>query len=147
MASKSRKEHIIHLRGVLKRLRSAALVLNLPKCTFGRSSVDFLGHLVSPQGIRPLAAKVEALHSHPQPNTLKELQQFLGLLNFYRRFLPSTAKMLAPPHRGPEGLPSESHKDPVVGCHADRLQPGQEQPLHHGRAVPPLPSGQTGSGG
>ena len=79
VASKSHKEHIVHLREVLNKLRSAGLVLNLPKCTFGRSSVDFLGHLVSSQGIRPLAAKVEALCGHPQLNTIKELKQFLGL--------------------------------------------------------------------
>ena len=86
----------MHLREVLNKLRSAGLVLNLPKCTFGRSSVDFLGHLVSSHGIRPLAAKVEALCGHPQLNTVKELQQFLGLLNFYRRFILSAAKVLVP---------------------------------------------------
>ena len=64
VSSKSCKEHIIHLREVLKRLRSVGLVLNLSKCTFGRSSMDFLGHLVSSQGIRPMAAKVEALCCH-----------------------------------------------------------------------------------
>ena len=82
VASKSCKEHIIHLREVLNRLRSAGLVLNLSKCNFGHSSVDFQGHLASSQGINTLAAK--------------ELQQFLGLLNFYRRFLPSTTKVLTP---------------------------------------------------
>ena len=47
VANKSRKEHIPHLKEVLNRLRLAGLVLNLPKCTFGHSSMDFLGHLVS----------------------------------------------------------------------------------------------------
>ena len=68
--------------------------------------MDFLGHLVSSQGIRPLAAKVEALRGHPQPNTIKELQQSLGLLNFYRRFLPSTAKVLAPLTEALRGSPA-----------------------------------------
>ena len=95
VASKSRKEHIVHLREVLIKLRSAGLVLNLSKCNFGLSSVDFLGHLVSSQGIRPLAAKVEALRGHPQPNTVKELQQLMGL-NFDRRFFPSAARVLNP---------------------------------------------------
>jgi len=106
VASKSRKEHMVHLREVLNKLRSAGLVLNLPKCTFGRSSVDFLGHLVSSQGIRPLATKVEALRGHPQPSTVKELQQFLGLLNFYRRFIPSAAKVLAPLTEALKGSPA-----------------------------------------
>ena len=106
MASKSRKEHIVHLREVLKKLRSAGLVLNLPKRTFCCSSVDFLGHVVSSQGIHPLAAKVEALRGHPQPNTVKELQQFLGLLNFYRKFLPSTAMVLDPLTEALNGSPA-----------------------------------------
>ena len=97
---------MVHLREVLIKLRSAGLILNLPKCTFGCSSVDFLGHLVSSQGIRPLAPEVEALHSHPQPNTIKDLQQFLGLLNFYRRFLPYVAKVLAPLTEALKGFPA-----------------------------------------
>ena len=106
VASKSCKEHIVDLREVLNRLRLADLVLNLPKCTFGCSSVDFLGHLVSSsEGIRPLAAKVEALRSHPQANTIKELQQFLGLLNLYIRFIPRAAKVLAPFTEALKGSP------------------------------------------
>ena len=71
MASKSRKEHIIHLREVLNRLRSAGLVLSLPKCTFGCSSVDSLDHQVSSQGIYLGGQRVNALCGHPQPNTVK----------------------------------------------------------------------------
>ena len=85
----------------------AGLVLNLLKCTFGHSSVDFLFHLVSSQGICSLATKVEALHCHPQPNTIKELQQFLGLLNFYKGFLPSAAKVLAPLTEALKGSPTD----------------------------------------
>ena len=74
IASKSRKEQAGHLREVLRGLRAAGLVLNVPKCTFARSTVEFLGHQVSASGIRPLLGKVEALHLHPQPSNIKELQ-------------------------------------------------------------------------
>ena len=65
------KEYINQLREVLSRVGTGGLVLNLPKCTFSHSSVDFLGHHVSPQGIHPVAANVEALYSHPWLNTVK----------------------------------------------------------------------------
>ena len=84
IASKSRQEHASHLQEVLRRLCAAGLVLNVPKCTFAFSTVEFLGYQVSASGIRQLPGKVEALHLHPQPSNIKELQGFLGLLNFYR---------------------------------------------------------------
>ena len=76
------QEYLLHLQEVLQRLQQAGLILNLAKCTFARSSVEFLGHQVNSSGIRPLAAKVEALHYHLLPAIVKELQQFLSLLNF-----------------------------------------------------------------
>ena len=106
VASRDWREHLIHLREVFRRLQQAGLILNLAKCTFGRTSVDFLGHQVSGSGIRPLADKVEALRRHPCPTTVKELQQFLGLLNFYRRFIPGAAKTLAPLTEELKGSPS-----------------------------------------
>ena len=110
VASRNRWEHLIHLQEVFRRLQQAGLILNLAKCTFGQISVDFLGHQVSSSGIRPLANKVEALHHHPRPATVKELQQFLGLLNFYRRFIPGAAKTLAPLTEELKGSPSGSTK-------------------------------------
>ena len=74
VASRDRQEHLLHLQEVLCRPQEAGLVLNLAKCTFGKSSVEFLGHQVSSSGISPLADKVAALHRHPQPVTVKELQ-------------------------------------------------------------------------
>jgi RNase H-like domain found in reverse transcriptase len=56
--------------------------------------VEFLGHLVSSSGVRPLSSHVEAIREFPRPSTVKELQKFLGLLNFYRRFVPCAAQLL-----------------------------------------------------
>jgi hypothetical protein len=63
---------------------------------FAVTSVKFLGHMVSESGIKPLPRHVTAIQEFPQPTDIKQLQQFLGLVNFYRRFLPSVAKTLKP---------------------------------------------------
>ena len=110
VASRNRQEHLLHLREIFRRLKQAGLILNLAKCTFSRPSVEFLGHQVCSSGIRPLTAKVEALRRHPKPATVKELQQFLGLLNFYRRFIPGAAKTLAPLTEQLKGAPAGSSK-------------------------------------
>ena len=75
VANRNRQEHLLHLRKVFHQLKQAGLILNLAKCTFGRPSVEFLGHQVCSGGICPLAAKVEALRRHPRLATVKELQQ------------------------------------------------------------------------
>ena len=72
--------------------------------------MEFLGHQVCSSGIRPLADKVEALRRHPWPATVKELLQFLGLLNFYRRFIPGAAKTLAPLTEVLKGSPTGSSR-------------------------------------
>ncbi len=95
VASPDAATHLEHLRAVFQRLQQAGLQLNVAKCSFSRGAVDFLGHRISAAGSRPLADKVVAITKHPLPNTVRELQQFLGMLNFYRRFLPSGARLLA----------------------------------------------------
>jgi hypothetical protein len=74
-------------------LREYGLVLNAKKCVFGQSVVEFLGRSVS---ARPLEDKTAAIRSFPQPTTVKELQGFLGTVNFSRRLLPGAIKILAP---------------------------------------------------
>jgi cytoskeleton-associated protein 5 len=63
---------------------------------FGCSSTKFLGHKVSAAGVYPLPDRVAALRRFPRPNTVRELQAFLGLFNFYRRFVPAEAATLKP---------------------------------------------------
>jgi hypothetical protein len=72
------------------------LVINAEKCIFGVPSIDFLGHRVDAAGVTPLPQYVSAVVDFPQPSTVKELQAFLGMLNFYRRFLPAIADILRP---------------------------------------------------
>jgi len=68
------------------------------KCNFGQTEVKFLGYLVTPRGIQPLPTRVQALQDFPLPKTAKELRRFLGMINFYRRFIPEAAKKQAPIH-------------------------------------------------
>jgi hypothetical protein len=88
--------HTIHLRQLFTRLREHGLVINVEKCVFGASSIQFLGHHLSAEGVEPLPENVSAVTDFPRPSTVKELQMFLGMVNFYRRFLPGAARALKP---------------------------------------------------
>lgn len=96
VASSSTEEHEEHLRLLFDRLRSYGLVVNSGKCVFGVPTIDFLGHHITPDGITPLDDKVQAVRDFPQPTSLRKLREFLGLLNFHRRFIPDCARILQP---------------------------------------------------
>jgi hypothetical protein len=70
------------------------LVINLEKCVFAMDSLEFLGHVVSSQGAKLVTSYVEAVEKRPPTATIRELQVFLGLVNFYRRFQPRVAVTL-----------------------------------------------------
>ncbi|GFX40615.1 transposon Tf2-11 polyprotein [Trichonephila clavipes] len=86
------EEHRSHLRTIFQRLSSYGLKLNISKCVFGVTELIFLGHLITPDGIKPLPDKVQVVLDYKQPETVGSLRKFLGLLNFYRRFLPKAAE-------------------------------------------------------
>ncbi|GFU15623.1 transposon Tf2-9 polyprotein [Trichonephila clavipes] len=90
--SENAEEHRSHLRTIFNRLRSYGLKLNISKCVFGVTELIFLGHLITPDGIKPLPDKVQAVLHYKQPETVGSLRNFLGLLIFYRRFLPKAAE-------------------------------------------------------
>jgi hypothetical protein len=90
IASKDLSEHMRHLRLVFEILQNAGLQINPAKCTFSVSSLTFLGHNVDSSGISPMEKHVKALTDFPPPSDLKQLQRFLGLINFYRRYTPTT---------------------------------------------------------
>ena len=89
-------EHQQHLRPIFERLSHHGIIINAQKCTFGASSVQFLGHLVDHDGIHPLQTKVQAIVDFPQPTSRRQLRTFLGLINFYHRFIPGCARILHP---------------------------------------------------
>ena len=94
--SKNKEEHEQHLRQVLQRLKDNQLYARLSKCTFFTNSIEYLGHIVDGDGLRPNPQLVQALMDFPQPRTLKELQSFLGLANYYRKFIANFSHIALP---------------------------------------------------
>jgi len=92
-------EHLRRLDLLFQRLRSANLKLKPSKCQLLRTSVAFLGHVVSGQGVGTDPEKIVAVKDWPCPISLKEVQSFLGLAGYYRRFVPAYAERAAPLHR------------------------------------------------
>ena len=72
------------------------LVVNPKKCVLGKSSLEFIGHCVTSSGVRPLQERVQHITDFPRPQSTKSLKEFLGMLNFYRRFVPQAAAILNP---------------------------------------------------
>lgn len=97
--SENMQLHEQHLREVLSLLRKNGLIVRPDKCVFGVKTVEFLGHQLSSAGIRPLPSKVDVVQKYPTPTTVKELQSFLGMVNYYHRFLPMAADHMAPLYR------------------------------------------------
>ena len=89
--SKSVEEHLAHLEEVFRRLREANIKLNPKKCSFGKKNVEYLGHVVTPDGVIPNPEKVRVVRDFPIPKNLKELRAFMGLGNYYRRFVKDFA--------------------------------------------------------
>ena len=96
VASSTADQHMQDLRQVFERLRLNGLSINPAKCCWAAPSVKYLGHLVDAQGIRPLPKHVETIRQFQPPNSRESLSRFLGLLNFYRPFLPNLAEVVRP---------------------------------------------------
>ena len=103
VASRSSQEHAQHLEQLFKLLSANGLVINKAKCIFGAEELDFLGHHVSAIGIAPLPDRVAALRDSKPPQNRTGLQRFLGMINYYHRFLPGLAPILAPLHAQASG--------------------------------------------
>ncbi|GFS72365.1 hypothetical protein TNCV_1827631 [Trichonephila clavipes] len=104
VASSSPEEHLQHLQILFTRLQQYGLSLKPSKCIFGVTTIKFLGFKVSESGIEPLSDRVDCILNFPQPTTLTQLRRFLGLFNFYRRFVPKAAHLLAPLNKFLEGI-------------------------------------------
>lgn len=96
VASENKLQHENHLRTVFKRLDQFGLLLNVNKCIFGAEQIDFLGYSISSTDTKPLPQKVQAILNYKKPHTVKELRKFLGMINFYRHFLPNAAENQIP---------------------------------------------------
>ena len=92
--SRSAEEHMSHVCQVLQRLHDHGVVINPAKCQFGAAELEYLGHRVNSSGIYPLEERVTAIQNFACPTTYRKLCEFLGLMNFYHRFLPHCATLL-----------------------------------------------------
>ena len=101
--SKTVEEHLQHLRIILQRLREYGLILHPQKCSLAKAEMEFLGHSLSSEGVTPTKDKVAAITRFPTPKTIKSLQEFVGMITYYHRFLPGIAKILAPLHNALSG--------------------------------------------
>ena len=90
------EDHVANLEKVMSRLQDAQLTLRLSKCTFFKNSVKFLGHIISSEGLKPQPEKVDAINAITLPKTVKELQSFLGMTNYYRKFIRNYADIATP---------------------------------------------------
>ncbi|GFX73389.1 hypothetical protein TNCV_5089431 [Trichonephila clavipes] len=116
VASSSPEEHFLqHLQILFTRLQQYGLSLKPSKCIFGVTTIKFLGFKVSESGIEPLSDRVDCILNFPQPTTLTQLRRFLGLFNFYRRFVPKAAHLLAPLNKFLEGI-KNFKKSKKVSC-------------------------------
>ncbi|CAH8639289.1 unnamed protein product [Schistosoma guineensis] len=96
IASSNVDEHYQHLTLLFQRLSDNGIVVNPDKCELGKREIIFLGHVIKQEGILPCEDKVQAIKEYNEPSSLKELKAFLGLVNFYRRFIPHAAERLRP---------------------------------------------------
>jgi hypothetical protein len=94
--SRSKEEHEEHLRIVLQLLRDHQLYVKFSKCEFYIKEVPFLGHVVSPEGITVDPSKVKEVLEWKLPTMVSEVRSFLGLADYYRRFIPNFSKITKP---------------------------------------------------
>jgi transposase InsO family protein len=87
----NQEEHDIRLKKVFNRAREVNLKLNKDKCNFGANEVKFLGHIFNGQGVKPDNDKVRAIVDMPSPKSVKDLQRFLGMLNYLSSYIPNLA--------------------------------------------------------
>ena len=92
------EEHLEHLQLVIEWLEEAKLKLKPVKCQFIRKEVDYLGHVLTPEGLKVNARLVEAVTNFPKPQGVTEVRRFLGLASYYLRFVPQFSKITQPLH-------------------------------------------------
>ena len=99
MSGKNDKEHLRNLEAVMQALKEAGLTLNPSKCSFMKGQVTYCGHIISKEGLQPMASNVDAVLKAPVPTNVSQLKSFLGMANYYHSFLPNLATVSEPLHQ------------------------------------------------
>lgn len=94
--STSLQEHMVNLQKVFQRLRESNFKIQLDKSEFLKLETAYLGHIISKDGIKPNPDKISAIQNYPLPKTATEIKRFLGLLGYYRKFIPDFARITKP---------------------------------------------------
>ncbi|KAA0039461.1 Ty3/gypsy retrotransposon protein [Cucumis melo var. makuwa] len=94
--SRNEEEHALHLRKVLAVLRQHELYANQKKCHFAQEKIEYLGHVISGEGVAVDPEKIKVISDWPQPTNVKETRGFLGLTGYYRRFVRNYGTIAAP---------------------------------------------------
>ena len=137
VATATDEDHLQVLRQVLQLLKDNGLVLNLAQCEFFQDTISFLGHKVHSGGVEPLAVHVDTITNSLPPLTPKELQRFLGMINFYCRFIPASACTLHPLTEALKGNPKGLSWTAEMQTTAVRVALAATVPLTH-----PLPTAE-----
>ena len=94
--SKTAEEHLLCIRKVFAKLRSAKLSMKLSKCHFFSKDIQYLGHILNTKGIHLLPSKTQAIQKMYPPTTPKQVCAFLGLVGYYRKFIKNFTKIAKP---------------------------------------------------
>ena len=98
VSGKTKEDHDDNVRAVLKRLDDTGIRVNEEKCRFGLEQVEYLGYIIKDVGLQPITEKVDAIQKLPQPNDVTQLRAFLGMINYYGKFLKNLSTTLGPLH-------------------------------------------------
>ena len=109
--SKTMDEHLQHLKQVFDKLREHKLQASKGKCAFAQPQLQFLGHVISEKGLHPDPALVQAILDWPVPKTVKQIQSFLGLAGYYRKFIAHFSTIAAPISELTHGVTPSANPD------------------------------------
>jgi hypothetical protein len=94
--SRTEEEHVTHVKEVLQRLREYSLYVNLKKCEWHTDSTEYLGYVITPEGVTIDPERVKTIQEWPTPATVREIRVFIGFMNYYRRFIANFSKLALP---------------------------------------------------
>ncbi|GBM00450.1 Transposon Ty3-I Gag-Pol polyprotein [Araneus ventricosus] len=126
--SSTEDEHSEHLKVVFSRLEQYGLRINLGKSVMGVNQLEFLGYMITPEGSKPLPAKLNVILNYRLPETIHQLRTFLGLINFYRRYIKDAAKNQAVLHEYLKALFTDA-SDYAVGSVLQQFEEDSWKPL------------------
>ena len=111
--SRTLEEHLHRLKAVISKLRAASLKLKPTKCDLFQQHINYLGHVISKEGVSTDPDKIKAVTEWPQPTTVTEVRSFLGFMSYYKRFIPNFSKVAKPVNKllqNVKGTPSQKKR-------------------------------------